>query len=117
MPKTIAYLRVLTDSKDLNSQKLEIHEYADRHQFTVDEWMEIKISSRRGRKIKEVKIKLNLVGSERFKKEIEILTGRRLQSKKRGRRVGWRKDSVRKEKNNSYSAHFRAKIPGELLDY
>lgn len=32
------------------------------------------------------------VGSERFKEEIEFLTGRRLKSKKRGRPVGWRKE-------------------------
>lgn len=31
------------------------------------------------------------IGSERFKDEIEILTGRRLKSKKRGRPTGWRK--------------------------
>ena len=32
------------------------------------------------------------VGSDRFKEEIETLTGRRLKSKKRGRPVGWRKE-------------------------
>ena len=31
------------------------------------------------------------VGNDRFKEEIETLTGRRLKSKKRGRPVGWRK--------------------------
>ncbi|MCI5123017.1 MAG: transposase [Candidatus Electrothrix sp. AR5] len=31
------------------------------------------------------------IGRERFKDEIEILTGRRLKSKKRGRPTGWRK--------------------------
>lgn len=31
------------------------------------------------------------IGSERFKDELEALTGRRLKSQKRGRRVGWRK--------------------------
>jgi len=34
------------------------------------------------------------VGSDRFKEEIEMLTGRRLKSRKRGRRVGWRKETV-----------------------
>jgi len=38
------------------------------------------------------------VGSDRFKKEIVALTGRRLQSKKRGRRVGWRKNNAWKKK-------------------
>jgi len=32
------------------------------------------------------------IGSDRFKEEIEALTGRRLKSKKRGRPVGWRKE-------------------------
>jgi len=40
------------------------------------------------------------VGSDRFKKEIDALTGRRLKSKKRGRPVGWRKKNSRKEKEN-----------------
>ena len=31
------------------------------------------------------------IGSDRFKEEIEALTGRRLKSKKRGRPLGWRK--------------------------
>ncbi len=34
------------------------------------------------------------VGNDRFKAEIETLTGRRLKSKKRGRPVGWRKVEV-----------------------
>jgi putative transposase len=32
------------------------------------------------------------VGNDRFKEEIEELTGRRFKSKKRGRPVGWRKN-------------------------
>ena len=34
------------------------------------------------------------VGNNRFKKEIETMTGRRLKSKKRGRPVGWRKGKI-----------------------
>jgi putative transposase len=34
------------------------------------------------------------VGNDRFKEELELLTGRRLKSKKRGRPVGWRKEKV-----------------------
>jgi len=34
------------------------------------------------------------VGDDRFKAELETLTGRRLKSKKRGRPVGWRKGNV-----------------------
>lgn len=50
MSKTIAYLRVSTDSQDLKNQKLEILEYASRNQFEITEWMEIKISSMKSRK-------------------------------------------------------------------
>ena len=32
------------------------------------------------------------LGSDRFKNEIEALTGRRVKAKKRGRPVGWRKE-------------------------
>jgi len=35
-----------------------------------------------------------VVGNNRFKEEIETLTGRRLKSKKRGRPVGWRKGNI-----------------------
>lgn len=34
------------------------------------------------------------VGNDRFKEEIETMTGRRLKSKKRGRPVGWRKEKI-----------------------
>ncbi len=34
------------------------------------------------------------VGHEQFKEELEVRTGRRLQAKKRGRSVGWRKKKV-----------------------
>ncbi len=50
MTKTIAYLRVSTDGQDLKNQKLEILEYAQVNSLTVDRWMEIKVSSRKGTK-------------------------------------------------------------------
>ncbi len=50
MKKTIAYLRVSTDGQDLKNQKLEILEYAHVNNFTVDTWVEIKVSSRKGTK-------------------------------------------------------------------
>ncbi len=34
------------------------------------------------------------VGNDRFKEEMETLTGRRLKTKKSGRRLGWRKTRV-----------------------
>ena len=47
MSQTIAYIRVSTDNQDLKNQKLEILEYASRNDMKIDEWMEIKISSRK----------------------------------------------------------------------
>lgn len=47
MSKTIAYTRVSTNSQDLQNQKLEILEYADRNRFQIDQWLQIKISSRK----------------------------------------------------------------------
>jgi DNA invertase Pin-like site-specific DNA recombinase len=45
MGKTYAYLRISTDKQDLNHQKLEILEYARRHDLKVEEFVEIAISS------------------------------------------------------------------------
>ncbi len=47
MPKTIAYIRVSTDTQDLNSQKLEILDYANRAGMRIDTFIEIEISSRK----------------------------------------------------------------------
>ena len=47
--------------------------------------------------LKEIRINTHkgmAVGSDRFKEEIEAITGRRLKSKKRGRRKGWRKKVI-----------------------
>ncbi|MCG8689292.1 MAG: hypothetical protein MI892_30750, partial [Desulfobacterales bacterium] len=35
-----------------------------------------------------------VVGNDRFREEIKVLTGRRVKEKKRGRPVGWRKPEV-----------------------
>jgi DNA invertase Pin-like site-specific DNA recombinase len=61
MGKTYAYLRTSTDKQDLNNQKLEILEYARRHDLKVDEFVEITISSRKTpkqRRIEELVTKL-----------------------------------------------------------
>ena len=55
--KTIAYIRASTEKQNIDSQKLELLEYARRNNIHIDEFVEIKISSRRSpeaRKIKEV---------------------------------------------------------------
>ena len=48
--KTIAFLRVSTDGQDLKNQKLEILEYAQKHSYIVDDWIEVKVSSRKSTK-------------------------------------------------------------------
>lgn len=61
MPKTFAYLRVSSDRQDIDSQRLKILEYARRHRFLVDEFVEFEGSSRislRARRIEELLEKL-----------------------------------------------------------
>ncbi len=57
--KTIAYLRVSTDGQDLNNQKLEILDYAQKNSYTVNDWIEIKVSSRKSTKERLVDHLLN----------------------------------------------------------
>ncbi|CAN5586527.1 hypothetical protein BH10CHL1_BH10CHL1_14940 [soil metagenome] len=45
MGKTYAYLRTSTDKQDLNHHKLEILEYARRHDLKVDEFVEIAVNN------------------------------------------------------------------------
>jgi DNA invertase Pin-like site-specific DNA recombinase len=52
--KTFAYLRVSTAQQDLNSQKLELHEYARCHDLKIDEFVEIEISSRQSTKARKI---------------------------------------------------------------
>ncbi len=62
MGQTIAYLRASTDKQDVNNQKLEILEYARRHDIKVAEFIEITISSRKTpkqRRIDELMAKLS----------------------------------------------------------
>ena len=54
MGKTYAYLRTLTEKQDLNNQKLEILEYARKHDRKVDEFVEIAISSRKTTKQRRI---------------------------------------------------------------
>lgn len=60
--KTIAYIRASTNKQDINNQRLEILEYARKHKFQVDEFLEITVSSRKTtkqRRIDELTQKLN----------------------------------------------------------
>jgi len=56
-PRIIAYLRISTDEQNLNSQKLELLEYARRNAITIHDFVEVTISSRKSiqaRKINEL---------------------------------------------------------------
>ncbi len=52
--KTIAYIRASTDKQDVDNQKLELLEYARRHDLKVDDFIEITISSRRASKQRRI---------------------------------------------------------------
>ena len=54
MSKTIAYIRTSTDKQDLNNQKLEIFEYAKKHKLTVDDFIQMSISSRKNSKERRI---------------------------------------------------------------
>ena len=47
MSQILAYLRTSTDKQDLDQQRLQILAYGDQHDFHIDEFIAIQISSRR----------------------------------------------------------------------
>lgn len=48
--KTLAYLRISSNSQDLGNQRLAIFEYAYRHQIQIDRFLEMQMSSRKSPK-------------------------------------------------------------------
>lgn len=52
--KTLAYLRISTDSQDLKNQKYEILQYCNQHKVSIDEFVEIEISSRQDKKKRRI---------------------------------------------------------------
>ena len=55
--KTVAYLRVSTGSQDLSNQKLAVLEYARQKHFSIDQFLEVQVSTRRSpaqRRIEEL---------------------------------------------------------------
>lgn len=61
MPNVYAYLRVSTDGQDLDNQRHEITQYAAENGLEIDEWLEVKASSRkdeRERKLDELMMKV-----------------------------------------------------------
>jgi DNA invertase Pin-like site-specific DNA recombinase len=53
-PQIIAYLRVSTSDQDINSQKLELHEYARRNDIKINKFVEVKSSSRKSTKDRKI---------------------------------------------------------------
>lgn len=54
MGKTYAYIRASTDKQDLSNQRLEILEFAREKNLTVDEFIEITVSSRKSSKQRRI---------------------------------------------------------------
>ena len=54
MSKIIAYIRTSTDKQELNNQKLEIFEYAKKHQFQISNFIEMSVSSRKTSKERRI---------------------------------------------------------------
>ena len=54
MGKIVAYLRTSTDKQDLNHQKLELLEFARKKSLSIDEFVEITISSRKSSKQRRI---------------------------------------------------------------
>jgi DNA invertase Pin-like site-specific DNA recombinase len=52
--KTTAYLRVSTNKQELENQKLEILEYAQKEGLKIDTFMELQISSRKTTKARQI---------------------------------------------------------------
>lgn len=54
MDKTVAYLRASTDGQDLSHQKLEILEFARKKKLTINDFIEVTISSRKTSKQRRI---------------------------------------------------------------
>ena len=52
--EVIGYLRVSTDKQDMDNQRLEIYGYAANHKLTVDDFIQIQISSRKDTKARRI---------------------------------------------------------------
>lgn len=55
MAKIVAYIRVSTDKQDMQTQKLEILDYAQKNKMMVDQFIEVEVSSRKSRKDRRIK--------------------------------------------------------------
>jgi len=63
MSKYIGYTRVSKDTQTNDNQKTKILDYAHKNKFIVDEIVEIKISSRKGKELREIESTLDKLNS------------------------------------------------------
>lgn len=61
--KTVAYLRVSKDTQDVKNQKLAILEFAQKEKISVDQFVEITVSSRKSTKERRIDQLLDLLSS------------------------------------------------------
>ena len=54
--KTVAYVRVSTDTQDITHQRLAILEFARKERLAVDEFLEVQASSRRSVKVRHLDV-------------------------------------------------------------
>lgn len=57
--KTVAYVRVSTDTQDITHQRLAILEFARTERMAVDEFLEVQASSRRSVKVRHLDVLLS----------------------------------------------------------
>lgn len=57
-PRVIGYIRVSTDTQDLNKQKHLLLEYAQSHKMMIDEMIEVETSSRKDQKVRKIDLLL-----------------------------------------------------------
>lgn len=54
----IAYLRISTETQELNTQKLELYEYARKNDLKIDEFVEAEVSSRKPKALRKIDLLL-----------------------------------------------------------
>ncbi len=59
--KNIGYLRVSTNKQDINNQKLAIMEYAREKNFKINDFIYVKLSSRRSKKERKIDELINML--------------------------------------------------------
>lgn len=61
MGRTVAYIRVSTEKQETDNQKLEILSYAQERNMRIDQFLELKISSQRSQKARQIQMLLDQV--------------------------------------------------------